>query len=181
MLKCGLSFLIFAVFSFEISRVIVYGIDPTPESEFPEPTPESEVEPTPEPDFPEPTAEPDFPEPTSEPEVPEPTPEPDFPEPPPESEDEMTAVTTIPPEVTSAMNKCSDPLAVSNGFYVVEKSTYENGDQIYFICSTGYSIVGNPLLMCDGTTGSWTGNYPICTSTTTTVETTRPANKGINH
>ncbi|XP_056001141.1 uncharacterized protein LOC130048450 [Ostrea edulis] len=72
---------------------------------------------------------------------------------------------------------CSDPVSISNGYYVVDKSYYENGDQVYFICNSDYSLSGNPLLTCDGTTGNWSGNYPSCSSTTTTSTTTTPANE----
>lgn len=67
---------------------------------------------------------------------------------------------------------CSDPSSVSNGYYVVDKTYYENGDQVYFICFSDYSLNGNPTLTCDGATGNWSGTYPICSSTTTTTTTT---------
>ncbi|XP_056001142.1 uncharacterized protein LOC130048451 [Ostrea edulis] len=67
---------------------------------------------------------------------------------------------------------CSDPSSVSNGYYVVDKTYYENGDQVYFICYSDYSLNGNPTLTCDGATGNWSGTYPICSSTTTTTTTT---------
>ncbi|XP_022302561.2 uncharacterized protein LOC111110374 [Crassostrea virginica] len=70
---------------------------------------------------------------------------------------------------------CSDPVSVTNGYYLFDKSTYGDGDQVYFICYDGYSMNGSPLLTCDGATGNWTGNPPICSSTTTTLTTTTAA------
>ena len=70
----------------------------------------------------------------------------------------------------SAYN-CSDPYSVSNGYYVIDKSYYEDGDQVYFICFSTYSLNGNPTLTCDGSTGSWSGTYPTCTSSATTKKT----------
>lgn len=75
--------------------------------------------------------------------------------------------------------KCSDPNSVSNGYYVIDKSYYEDGDQVYFICFSTYSLNGNPTLRCDGSTGSWSGTYPTCTSTTTTT-TAAPEYEGKN-
>nr|XP_022302449.1 uncharacterized protein LOC111110305 [Crassostrea virginica] len=68
----------------------------------------------------------------------------------------------------SAYN-CSDPNSVSNGYYVIDKSYYEDGDQVFFICFSTYSLNGNPTLKCDGSTGSWPGTYPTCTSSSTTT------------
>ena len=75
---------------------------------------------------------------------------------------------------------CSDPNSVSNGYYVIDKSYYEHGDQVYFICFSTYSLNGNPTLTCDGLTGNWSGTYPTCTSSTTTTTTAAPEYEG-NH
>lgn len=69
----------------------------------------------------------------------------------------------------SAYN-CSDPSGVSNGYYVIDKTYYENGDQVFFICHSSYSLEGNPTLTCDGATGNWSGTYPTCSATTTTTD-----------
>ena len=75
---------------------------------------------------------------------------------------------------------CSDPDSVTNGYYLFDKSTYGDGDQVYFICYDGYSMNGSPVLTCDGATGNWTGNAPICSSTTTTLTTTTAATQGLS-
>ena len=75
---------------------------------------------------------------------------------------------------------CSDPNSVSNGYYVIDKSYYQDGDQVYFICFSTYSLNGNPTLTCDGLTGNWSGTYPTCTSSTTTTTTAAPEYEG-NH
>lgn len=67
---------------------------------------------------------------------------------------------------------CSDPETVNKAYYVVDKSYYVDGDQVYYICYADYSMDGSPTLTCDGATGNWTGNYPKCSLTTTTVTTT---------
>lgn len=69
----------------------------------------------------------------------------------------------------SAYN-CSDPSGVSNGYHVIDKTYYENGDKVYFICHSSYSLEGNPTMTCDGTTGNWSGTYPTCSATTTTTD-----------
>ncbi|XP_061178919.1 uncharacterized protein LOC133187532 [Saccostrea echinata] len=68
----------------------------------------------------------------------------------------------------SAYN-CSDPSSISNGYYVVDKTYYVDGDQVYFVCHSSYTLNGNPVFTCDGTTGNWSGTYPTCSSTTTTT------------
>ncbi|XP_062607188.1 uncharacterized protein LOC134268977 [Saccostrea cucullata] len=73
---------------------------------------------------------------------------------------------------------CSDPNSIPNGYYVIDKTYYQEGDQVYFICHSSYILEGNPTFTCDGTTGNWSGTYPTCSSSTTTsTTTTTPANE----
>ncbi|KAK3102745.1 hypothetical protein FSP39_013610 [Pinctada imbricata] len=66
---------------------------------------------------------------------------------------------------------CSQPSSISNGYFVVAKAYYENGDTLYYVCNTNYYVNGNPLITCDGSTGNWTGTTPSCQTTTTTTAT----------
>ncbi|XP_061179019.1 uncharacterized protein LOC133187615 [Saccostrea echinata] len=68
---------------------------------------------------------------------------------------------------------CSAPPSVSNGFYVIAKGTYQNGDQIAYYCKMGYELDGTQTRSCDGSSGAWDGATPKCTKvTTTTIITT---------
>ncbi|XP_048741496.2 uncharacterized protein LOC125655294 [Ostrea edulis] len=71
----------------------------------------------------------------------------------------------------SAYN-CSDPNGISNGYFVIAKPYYVDGDRIYYYCGWTYFLQGNPIRECDGDTGNWTGSAPICSTTTTTASTT---------
>lgn len=73
---------------------------------------------------------------------------------------------------------CTDPETVNKAYYVVDKSYYVDGDQVYYICYDDYSMNGSPTLTCDGATGNWTGNYPKCSLTTTTATTTTQPTDG---
>lgn len=57
---------------------------------------------------------------------------------------------------------CLDFSGVFNGYYVIDKIYYENGDQVYFICYFLYLLEGNFILMCDGNIGNWLGMYFMC-------------------
>ena len=75
----------------------------------------------------------------------------------------------------SAYN-CSDPSALSNGYFVIAKPYYVDGDRVYYYCQWTYFLQGNPIRECDGDTGNWTGKAPTCTTTTTTSTTEAPVN-----
>ncbi|XP_062607176.1 uncharacterized protein LOC134268962 [Saccostrea cucullata] len=74
----------------------------------------------------------------------------------------------------SAYN-CSDPSSASNGYFVIAKPYYVDGDRVYYYCEYSYFLQGNPIRECDGDTGNWTGKAPTCTATTTTITTTTAA------
>ncbi|XP_048772000.1 uncharacterized protein LOC125677931 [Ostrea edulis] len=70
------------------------------------------------------------------------------------------------------MSTCSSPPSISNGYYVIPKGTYVDGDQISYYCKMGYELDGSATRSCDGSTGSWSGSAPTCTEVTTTTTTT---------
>ena len=70
------------------------------------------------------------------------------------------------------MPPCSSPPGVSNGFFVIAKGTYGDGDQISYYCKMGYELTGAVTRSCDGATGSWSGTTPKCTAATTTTSAT---------
>nr|XP_022302826.1 uncharacterized protein LOC111110564 isoform X1 [Crassostrea virginica] len=78
----------------------------------------------------------------------------------------------------SAYN-CSDPSALSNGYFVIAKPYYVDGDRVYYYCQWTYFLQGNPIRECDGDTGNWTGKAPTCTTTTTTSTTEAPVNEWV--
>ncbi|CAC5413479.1 unnamed protein product [Mytilus coruscus] len=53
-----------------------------------------------------------------------------------------------------------EPENISNGYYVGTKSSYNHGDQLHYVCSQHYVMIGNPTVTC--TSGSWTGGHPSC-------------------
>ncbi|XP_063423014.1 uncharacterized protein LOC134707293 [Mytilus trossulus] len=52
------------------------------------------------------------------------------------------------------------PENIANGYYVGTKNSYNQGDQLHYVCSEHYVMIGNPTLTCSS--GSWTGGHPIC-------------------
>lgn len=67
------------------------------------------------------------------------------------------------------MQPCGSPPSVTNGFFVIAKGSYSNGDQISYYCKMGYELTGTATRSCDGATGAWSGSTPKCTAATTTA------------
>lgn len=70
------------------------------------------------------------------------------------------------------MQPCSSPPSVTNGFFVIAKGSYSNGDQISYYCKMGYELTGTATRSCDGATGAWSGSTPKCTAATTIASVT---------
>lgn len=70
------------------------------------------------------------------------------------------------------MQPCSSPPSVTNGFFVIAKGSYSNGDQISYYCKMGYELTGTATRSCDGATGVWSGSTPKCTAATTIASVT---------
>lgn len=70
------------------------------------------------------------------------------------------------------MQPCSSPPAVTDGFFVIAKGSYSNGDQISYYCKMGYELTGTATRSCDGATGAWSGSTPKCTAATTIASVT---------
>lgn len=70
------------------------------------------------------------------------------------------------------MQPCGAPPSVTNGFFVIAKGSYSDGDQISYYCKMGYELTGTVTRSCDGATGAWSGSTPKCTAATTTPSAT---------
>lgn len=73
------------------------------------------------------------------------------------------------------MQPCSSPPSVTDGFFVIAKGSYSNGDQISYYCKMGYELTGTATRSCDGATGAWSGSTPKCTAATTIASVTTTA------
>lgn len=73
------------------------------------------------------------------------------------------------------MQPCSSPPSVTDGFFVIAKGSYSNGDQISYYCKMGYELTGTATRSCDGATGVWSGSTPKCTAATTIASVTTTA------
>ena len=54
----------------------------------------------------------------------------------------------------------TSPSSISNGYYVGAKTSYSNGDEVYYICDKNYVISGIRTVTCSS--GVWTRGYPSC-------------------
>jgi hypothetical protein len=54
---------------------------------------------------------------------------------------------------------CNEPGAISDGYVTASKSRYGIHDAVGYICHQGYSLVGSPLITCNGS--HWTAK-PTC-------------------
>ena len=53
-----------------------------------------------------------------------------------------------------------EPENIANGYYVGTKGSYNQGDQLHYVCSQHYVMIGNPTVTCSS--GSWIGGHPTC-------------------
>lgn len=55
---------------------------------------------------------------------------------------------------------CDEPLPVENGYIL--GNDFREGKNITYKCNKGYWLRGPPVRICDGATGNWTVEAPIC-------------------